>query len=253
MSAIPAATVILVREGAAGLEVFLVKRHRKSSFMSSAFVFPGGKVDAADGTAETAAIRELFEEAGVLLASPPGAAAGAAAARARLLGGEVSFADLCIGCGLTLDSSRLHWWARWITPPQEPRRFDAEFFVAELPPDQSPSYDRKETVEELWITPAHALEKQAAGELRLAPPQLRTFHELSAAGGTVASVIAAAAVRQRRRIPICPRLAQEDDGLAIILPWDPAYSDDGPAIPPDDVLATPPSRFVWSGTAWRAM
>ena len=223
MSVIPAATVILVRESERGLEVFLVKRHKKSSFMSNAFVFPGGKIDPTDADAETAAARELFEEAGVLLAA----------------------------ANLGVDRSRLHWWSRWVTPMQEPRRFDAEFFVAELPPGQTPSFDQKETVEELWITPAAALERQAAGELRLAPPQLRTFHELSALDGGIAGVIAASAQRQGHRAAICPRIVEDEGGIAIVLPWDPAFGDD--ALPSGHVLATPPSKFVWNGSAWRAM
>ena len=251
MSVIPAATVILVRESERGLEVFLVKRHKKSSFMSNAFVFPGGKIDPTDADAETAATRELFEEAGVLLADPAPDVARLAADRARLLDGQVAFNDLLAAANLGVDRSRLHWWSRWVTPMQEPRRFDAEFFVAELPPGQTPSFDQKETVEELWITPAAALERQAAGELRLAPPQLRTFHELSALDGGIAGVIAASAQRQGHRAAICPRIVEDEGGIAIVLPWDPSFGDD--ALPSGHVLATPPSKFVWNGSAWRAM
>jgi 8-oxo-dGTP pyrophosphatase MutT (NUDIX family) len=250
MSVIPAATVILVREGAPGLEVFLVKRHRRSSFMSNAFVFPGGKIDPTDADAETAAARELFEEAGVLLADPAPDAARLAGERARLNAGELAFNDFLAGAGLAIDRARLHWWARWVTPVQEPRRFDAEFFVAELPPGQDPSFDRKETVEELWITPAAALERQAAGDLRLAPPQLRTFHELATLEGGIAGVIAASAIRRMHRSAICPRIVEDEGGIAIVLPWDPAFGDES-AVPP--ALATPPSKFVWNGSAWRAM
>ena len=251
MTVIPAATVILVRDGERGLEVFLVKRHGKASFMSSAFVFPGGKVDPADGGAEIAAIRELYEEAGILLVEPLPDPERTIAERARLLADELSFPELLVRGRLVPAVHRLHWWARWVTPVQEPRRFDAEFFVAELPAGQSPSFDRKETVEELWITPADAIERQATGHLRLAPPQLRTFHELAAAGRTVADVVAVARARQEARAAICPQLVSDDGGLSIVLPWDPGYRESQP-IPAGHLLATPPSRFVWNGSAWRA-
>lgn len=255
MSLIPAATVILVREGAEGLEVFLLKRHRASSFMSNAYVFPGGKVDAEDDGHETAAIRELFEEAGVLLATPPMSEDERAAARGRLLAGEVSFAQVLSGASLTPDLSRLHWWARWVTPSQEPRRFDAVFFVAELPPGQRPSFDQKETVEELWITPAQAIEKQATGELRLPPPQLRTMHDLVAAG-SIEGIAAAAARRQESRPAICPRISMGEGGIQILLPWDPDYEGtpgEGQAIAANDAAAGAPTRFIWGGQAWRVM
>src|SRR5688572_24225191 len=235
MSVIPAATVILVRESEQGIEVFLVKRHKKSSFMSNAFVFPGGKIDPTDADAETAAARELFEEAGVLLADPPADAARVAVAdRARLLAGDTAFNDILAAAGLGVDRTRLHFWSRWVTPVQEPRRFDAEFFVAELPPGQTPSFDQKETVEELWISPAAALERQAAGELRLAPPQLRTFHELAAAAtdGGIAGVIAASGIRRMHRAAICPRIVQDEGGIAIVLPWDPSFGDTEEAVAP---------------------
>src|SRR5687768_16526703 len=222
--------------------------------MSNAFVFPGGKVDAADGDAEMAAIRELYEEAGVLLADGPrgGDAARLAAERARLNDGAVSFAEVLADAGLTPDRGRLHFWARWMTPSAEPRRYDTDFFLAELPPGQSPSFDRKETVEELWIGPTAALEKQAAGVLRLAPPQIRTCHELARVG-SVAEAVAAA--KDRHRVTICPRIVQAEDGIAILLPWDPEYSrgpGEGQAILPSHPIATPPSRFVWNGSSWRA-
>jgi 8-oxo-dGTP pyrophosphatase MutT (NUDIX family) len=249
---VPAATVILARDGERGLEVFLVKRHGKSSFMSNAFVFPGGKVDPADGDAETAAIRELYEEAGVLLVED-GGASDFGESRTRLNAGEVSFTQLLADAGLIADRRRLHFWARWVTPSVEPRRYDTEFFLAELPPGQTPSFDRKETVEELWVAPARALELQTAGTLRLAPPQIRTFHELAGAT-TVADAVSVA--KGRPRVTICPRIQQTGDGISILLPWDPGYSGalgEGQPISPEHALATPPSRLLWDGASWRAM
>jgi 8-oxo-dGTP pyrophosphatase MutT (NUDIX family) len=133
--------VILARDGEGGLEVFLLKRHRKSSFMSSAFVFPGGKVDPEDGDARAAAIRELFEEAGVLLAR--GGDAGAlATGRARLNAGQITFAAVLAQAGLSPEPAWLHFWARWVTPSAEPRRYDTDFFLAALPDGQVPSFDQ---------------------------------------------------------------------------------------------------------------
>jgi 8-oxo-dGTP pyrophosphatase MutT (NUDIX family) len=253
---IPAATVVLVRPAGDDVQVFLLRRHRASSFMSNAFVFPGGKIDPEDGSPETAAVRELYEEAGVLLCEPPAAdPATARDARRRLNAGEVSFPQVLALCSRSPAQGGLHWWARWVTPSAEPRRFDATFFVAELPPDQSPSFDDKETVEELWIAPGEAIARQAAGELRLPPPQLRTMFDLRAAGG-MPGILAEAARRQAARAPIMPRIAMGEDGIKILLPWDPEYlatSGEGEPIAREHILATPPSRFVWTGSAWREM
>jgi 8-oxo-dGTP pyrophosphatase MutT (NUDIX family) len=252
---IPAATVILVRDLGHGLEVFLLKRHKKSSFMSNAFVFPGGKVDPDDAGAEMAAVRELFEEAGVLLVDAPFDAAVIAAERAALLASERDLAVILETATLRPDLTRLHPWSRWVTPSVEPKRFDTDFFVAELPPGQTPSFDQKETVEELWIAPADAIARQAAGELRLAPPQLRTMHELLGIGDLASLHAAAAARRATHRDMICPRIVQEERGLTILLPWDAGYAaapGEGEPIPGDHPLAVPPSRMTWTGSFWEA-
>jgi 8-oxo-dGTP pyrophosphatase MutT (NUDIX family) len=251
----PAATVILVREGEAGLEAFLLRRNRKASFMSNAFVFPGGKIDPDDGSAEVAAVRELFEEAGVLLTDRPLAPDAQADWRRRLLANEVTFAALLAAEGLRPDATRLHFWSRWVTPSFEPKRFDASFYLAQLPPGQVPSFDDQETVEELWITPVAALARQADGSLRLPPPQVRTFHELAAAG-TVAAAIAASAVRAAAPVAICPRLLPPGAGpagITLLFPWDADYAradGEGEAVGPGHILANPPSRLTWTGSAW---
>ncbi len=226
--------------------------------MSNAFVFPGGKVDPTDGSAEVAALRELFEEAGVLLCDRPLAADKQAEWRRRLLANEVDFPRLLSDEKLAPDRSRLHGWSRWITPSFEPKRFDAEFFIAELPGDQVPSFDQKETIEEVWVTPEEALARQAAGTLPLPPPQVRTFHELAAAG-TLDEAVRISAERRKQPVAICPRpLAggAGGTGLTMLLPWDPEYPSaegEGEAVAPGHILATPPTRMTWTGTAWHAV
>jgi 8-oxo-dGTP pyrophosphatase MutT (NUDIX family) len=249
---ISAASVILVRPTGGSVEAFLVRRHRKASFMSNAFVFPGGKVDPTDGNAEVAAVRELFEEAGVLLCDRPLAAPAQAEWRRRLLAGEVDFPRLLADEGLAPDRTRLHGWSRWITPSFEPKRFDAQFFLAELPPGQVPSFDAQETVEEVWVTPAEALARQTAGSLPLPPPQVRTFHELAAAG-SLDEAVRVAAERRKQPVAICPRLRPGGAGITILMPWDPEYPSaegEGEAVSPGHILAVPPSRMSWTGTSW---
>lgn len=254
----PAATVILVRERAPGgeVEVFMLRRHRKASFMSDAFVFPGGRIEPEDGGAGVAAIRELFEEAGVLLALGPALPAGRRAAwRAKLNAGEAMLSDLLREEGLEPDIGRLHYWARWITPAVEPKRFDATFYLAELPPGQTPSFDAQETVDEAWLTPAEALERHAATGFRLFPPQVRTLGELAGVAGGIAGLVAAAAERRRHPWPIMPRFAQVGGTIALLLPWDSEYETvgvgEGITMPPGHFLATGKTRFVLDGMVWR--
>ncbi len=264
---IPAATVLLLREraGRGGgdqrelpgceVEVFFVKRHRQSTFMSNAFVFPGGKVDPDDRSVEIAAIRELFEEAGVLLVREPVAEERRRELRRRANGGE-PFSGILAAEGLTPATERLHEWARWITPSVEPKRFDARFFLAEAPPDQAPAFDDKETVEQAWLTPAEAAERHAGEALRLPPPQLRTMLELAGpAVSGVAACVAAARARHATPHPIMPRFAQVGGGVALLLPWDPEYETagvgEGVPMPAGHPLAVGPSRFLLEGMTWR--
>lgn len=252
-SPIPAATVILARPAPGALEVFLLRRHKASGFMSNAFVFPGGKVDATDAGVEAAAVRELFEEAGVLLCEPALPAERRVAWRRRLLGGEATFAELLAEERLVVAAERLHFWARWITPSMEPKRFDARFFLAELPAGQIPSFDDKETVEELWITPAAALERQAAGDLRLPPPQIRTLTELAALPD-LPSAVAAAARRRQATGAITPRFLQVDGKITLLLPWDREYlsgAGEGAPLAAEHPFAGGMSRFVLDGMVWR--
>lgn len=253
----PAASVILVRgrPPSGELEVFLVRRHRKATFMSSACVFPGGIADPGEDDLRVTAARELFEEAGVLLADRAIDADTLADWRARINAGEAELADLLRDAGAAIAVDRLHYFAHWITPSIERRRYSAEFFVAELPTGQVPSFDNRETVDEFWVTPAEALAR--AGELRLPPPQVRTFHDIRAAAETgYDALVALCAERALHRHPLMPRMAPlPGGGFALLLPWDPDYVSRGQGdlyeIPADHPLATGPSRFVLEEMAWK--
>jgi 8-oxo-dGTP pyrophosphatase MutT (NUDIX family) len=223
---------MLVRSGASpaspdaeGLEVLMLRRHPESVFAADAWVFPGGRVDAADGAAApvgpgpsdedasralglpsggraywVAAARECFEEAGILLArhrdsgawlDAPGAAR-LARYRREVHAGVRSLGALLEAEGLMLDLSGVHYVSHWITPPgRTARRFDTRFFVAEVPPGQVASHDATETVESLWAGPAEALARGAAGEITLLIPTIANLEAL-ARFASVAELVAAA-------------------------------------------------------------
>ncbi|GAB3774315.1 hypothetical protein GCM10028796_48440 [Ramlibacter monticola] len=215
----PAATVLLLRDGEAGLEVLMTRRSPTASFAPGAYVFPGGGIDAADAQAHglaarrptqsderltqaIAAIRESFEELGVLLArhadgSPvaPGEVAG--------LDRHAPFAPQCHQRGLVLAADEVFLLAHWITDRDLPRRFDVPFLVARMPPGQSPVADEAEQFEPVWVRPADALERHRAGQFFMIFPTIRTLERLRPYG-TVDGVLAACASEQ----PLwtsCPR------------------------------------------------
>jgi 8-oxo-dGTP pyrophosphatase MutT (NUDIX family) len=204
----PAATVVLLRPGAAGSEVLLTHRPSTMAFAAGMHVFPGGRVDAADRdprladrsvrSAEqaaralgdnlepsaalalhVAAIRELFEEAGVLLADGRTAPGLLAERRARLLEGE-SLADALEGIDLRLRTDRLIPIGHWSTPPFMPRRFSTWFFAADLPPGVEPSFVGDEVAAHRWATPHAALEQLATGEVEMWVPTSSTLQHLAA-------------------------------------------------------------------------
>ncbi len=248
-----AATVILLRPGvdAAGFEVFLLRRRKSASFMGGAFVFPGGAADPDDGDLRVTAARELFEEAGVLLTRRAITADTAAALRAQVLAGA-PLAPLLAAAGLELALERLAYFAHWITPSVEPKRFSARFFVAVLPDGQSPSFDAHETVDEIWLAPAAALAR--AQDLALPPPQVRSLAELAQAA-SIDDVLARAAAAAATPHPILPRMAPTPGGFALLLPWDPDYltagTGDSAPMPIDHPLALGPSRFVLEDRTWK--
>lgn len=249
-----AATVILLRQADAGYEVFLLRRRRGASFMGGAFVFPGGAADDVDGELRVTAARELFEEAGVLLATGGALEAEELAAVRRELLDGAALAPLLEARGLAVDPGALHYFAHWVTPSIEKKRFSARFYVAVLPPGQTPSFDDRETVDERWVSPRAAID--LAGELALPPPQLRTFVELCEAP-TIADVLALCEARARAPHPIMPRMAPlpPPHGFALLLPWDPEYETRGTGdaipMPAGHPLASGPTRFVMEDRAWK--
>jgi 8-oxo-dGTP pyrophosphatase MutT (NUDIX family) len=199
----PAATIILVREAAESYEIFMLKRTSKASFASGMFVFPGGRVDGDDhlhkydahrtGPSDaqaaqvtalgdewrgywSAAIRETFEEAGLLLAYRDGKLISFEddathqkydAFRPPLHDGELSLLSICQQEGLKLAVDQIHFYNRFVTPQGRPRRFDTRFFIASAPEAQRGSHDEKETVDSIWITPQEALRRNANKEFDL--------------------------------------------------------------------------------------
>ena len=240
-----AASVILVREGSEGVEVYLLRRHRRASFMASSYVFPGGIADEGEEDARVTALRELFEEGGVLLSQTETEAEQREAWRHALNAEKAEFATTLEGVHLDLDS--MHYFAHWITPSVEKRRYSAKFYIAVMPEGQSASPDNSETVDQCWVRPADALER--AVQLNLPPPQLRTFVELlEVAGQGIAGIVALAAERARHPHAFLPRARPSDQGLTLLMPWDSEYESQGQGdslpMPADHPLAWGPSRFV---------
>lgn len=272
MSDVPvrdAATVMLVRDGDEGLEVFMLRRNLSSTFVAGAYVFPGGAVDPVDandpmldevcdgrtdaeasrslGIGEeglaywVAAIRESFEEAGVLLAHTADGefvsfADGQVEQRfARHRGdvdaGRVRLAEICRSEGLTLAVGELHYFSHWITPKGPPRRFDTRFFVCRAPAEQEPLHDDAETVASLWTRPADALAAHERGELELILPTIRNLQAIGRFDTTDELLAAAAAIDEvPTMLPVVTEVPSEDmsrggAGMRILLPGDEGYDD----------------------------
>jgi 8-oxo-dGTP pyrophosphatase MutT (NUDIX family) len=231
----PAATVMLVRDADPGIEVFMLRRTLKAVFGSGMYVFPGGKVETHDGddverAHRLAAIRECFEEAGVLLARDP---AGhtitdghpALAERLGVHDGTVDLLELCAQHGLTPAVDEMVWVAHWITPKGEgARRFDTRFYLVPAPAGQHSVHDDDETIASMWVAPADALAQAAAGELTMMPPTVRNL-EFLAGFDTVATVMAAA---HQLPTPPCilPKIVFRDGAIVgIKLPGEPGYDE----------------------------
>jgi glyoxylase-like metal-dependent hydrolase (beta-lactamase superfamily II)/8-oxo-dGTP pyrophosphatase MutT (NUDIX family) len=256
----PAATVVVLRDSAAGMQVLLMRRNaRAGDIHSGACVFPGGLVDAADRDAHAycspggsglddarasaamglsvggldffvAALRECLEEAGLLFATtadgaPPTPALleQIAPLRPALNRGELSLAALCERFGLRLAVDRLLRFSHWLTPPGVPKRYDTHFFVAEAPASQVASHDDAETVDRLWITPADALAQ--LHELKLVLPTVRTLQMLRQHGSIAAVMVHARALTH---VPCwMPHLGTGSRGVRPVPPDEPAWAELG--------------------------
>lgn len=268
----PAATVMLVRDAASGsgLEVFMLRRTLAAVFAGGMYVFPGGKVDDEDGTAEieavsdglddatasarlglasgglaywTAAIRECFEEAGVLLARHDATMSGSTEPgsivrfdtpdvesrferyRHEVHDGSLGLIELCRREALRLCAGDLAYVSHWITPVGEVRRFDTRFFVARAPEAQEPLHDDGETIESLWVSPSVALDRFRAGELAMIPPTTANLEFL--ADHRDAAAVMAAAHEAGPPPAILPRLRVDDEGrvTGVALPDDGDYDE----------------------------
>jgi 8-oxo-dGTP pyrophosphatase MutT (NUDIX family) len=242
----PAATTVLLRDSDRGLEVLLMRRNRSAGFVPGAYVFPGGRVDPADtnladlrgGAAPTsppapywiAALRELFEEAGVLLArsvageyAPDVRDAAMADAREALLGDRTSIAQVLADLGLEPAFDRMMPFAHWITPIAEPRRFDTQFFLAALPPDRAARADAREMSDALWLSPVDALDRFRAGRLPMVFPTVRSLESIVPYSSVEAAL---EAFRGRLLTPVLPRLVRVEDGVALVVD-EPEEKNDG--------------------------
>jgi 8-oxo-dGTP pyrophosphatase MutT (NUDIX family) len=264
MAVIPknATTVILLREKESnGFEVFLLKRHEKSSFMGGNFVYPGGRVDRNDGSLEiyplckgitpieayhifgesippdeslahwVAGIRELFEEAGVLLAydqsgnpfhlKNPSERERFLSYRDLLQKGKLTICQLTQEEKILLALDQLYYYAHWITPEARSERFNTRFFLACHPIGQEATYDQKETTVGLWLTPKETLEENLRGEVILSPPTLKTLEDLSRFK-SLSELFNSLKKREIRSV--LPILTKISGNPLLIFPWDPEYN-----------------------------
>jgi 8-oxo-dGTP pyrophosphatase MutT (NUDIX family) len=236
--------VVVARDSHAGPEVLLLKRNAAVAFMASAWVFPGGRVDVADGDPQLArhiedaeaafaravdrpdatrarallatTVRECLEEAGLLLAvGAPDSLQAALAERAAVQASQMTLHDLLHRYDLRVPVDSIVHFAHWITPPFERRRYDTRFFLARAPEHQTGEHDNGETVESRWMRPADAVAANSAGEITLPPPTLRSLFHLSRAS-SVDEMFAWA--RSQTVAPIEPTLCDDNGAMCLVFP-----------------------------------
>ncbi len=261
----PAATVMLVRDTAAhdGIEVFMLQRTMKAVFAGGMYVFPGGRLDEVDGGPAmealcdgltdarasellqiehgglaywVAAIRECFEEAGVLLArsehtgleirfDEPAIEARFSAARHLVHDGTLDLIELCRTEGLRLMTDSIGYTAHWITPVGEPRRFDTRFFLARAPHAQEPLHDDGETIASLWVRPGDALVHERAGDLVMLPPTIACLRFLEPHATADAALVAAENIGVPPKILPKVKWGEPGTRLKVVLPGEPGYDE----------------------------
>jgi 8-oxo-dGTP pyrophosphatase MutT (NUDIX family) len=239
----PAATILLLRDDPA-FEVLMVKRHHQIDFASGALVFPGGKSHAGDHDPawadhvlgwedfdgdqrglRIAAIREVFEEAGILLAKrrngePIGGEACPMEVRQAVDAGRTQFLDVVKDLDARLDLAALTVFARWITPSMMPKRFDTWFYAVKAPDDQLAACDGRETVDAEWIAPAEALRMAEAGERKVIFPTRMNLKLLAEAASAEDAV---ARSKARTLVTVEPKLQSREAGRVLVLPPDAGY------------------------------
>ena len=243
----PAATILLLRPGNANLEVFMVVRHHQIDFASGALVFPGGKADPQDfdealipyltgaesdpdmRAAQVSAIREAFEECGILLARESGSSdiisgqrlAALQDAREPMNKGEIALLDFLKNEKLELACDQLTHFAHWITPPMMPKRFDTHFYLAIPPADHIAVHDGYESVDSVWIDPADAITGAASGKYTIIFPTLRNIEKLGTWSTPEAAI---AAAEQTTPVPVLQWTEKREDGQYLCIPTEAGYA-----------------------------
>lgn len=218
-----AATVIVCRDTDDGIEVYMLRRRSNSPVLPDAYVFPGGTVDNNDRSPQArmrlvgqwrpaepaftyAAIRETFEECGLLFSVAPIDAGILRAARNRMIDGERKFSETLIDIDARLDATAVRYFSRWITPPVVPQRFDARFYVARAPAGQVAEADAHETYDGRWLRPADALAAVERRELQMIFPTIKHLERI-AEFATVDALVAFADTK--KTMPVTPDVRGE--------------------------------------------
>lgn len=243
---VPAATILMLRDSPTGLETFMVVRHHEIDFASGALVFPGGKVDKGDFDVRdycdgvesvddtsvglmAGAIREAFEECGILLAREKNASALISGDRLatlesyrdRIHKGEVTLTEFLEQEQLILACDKLQHFAHWITPDMMPKRFDTHFYLAAAPADHLAIHDGHESVDSIWISPDDAIKGSKEGQYTIIFPTLLNIEMLGESESVDAALKMAA---ERQVVTVLPRIEKRGDGRYLCIPAEAGYS-----------------------------